>query len=83
MSEQRPEREVARLVLGADAELLPVVTGFVTATVMRAGLEEDAARRLACAAEVVCRNVVANAFGDEGARDGESGGPTTTKTATR
>ncbi len=58
-----PERSIAHVAVVADAEFLPPVTEFVRQTARRSGLQDEAAEHLKLAAEVVCRNVVENAFG--------------------
>jgi serine/threonine-protein kinase RsbW len=66
-----PEEQIARLVVAADAELLPPVADFVRQTARRLGLTGESAAHLQEAVEVVCRNVVENAFGpdDDGRYD--------------
>ena len=66
-----PEEQIACLTVAADAELLPPVADFVRQTARRLGLTGDAAAHLQEALEVVCRNVVENAFGpdDDGRYD--------------
>src|SRR5687767_4629162 len=51
--------------------MLPVVSGFVSATAARAGLPEADADHLARAVDVVARNVIDNAFESEGAGEYE------------
>jgi GNAT superfamily N-acetyltransferase len=66
-----PEEQIARLTVAADAELLPPVADFVRQTVRRLGLTGEAAAHLQRSVDVVCRNVVENAFGpgDDGRYD--------------
>jgi serine/threonine-protein kinase RsbW len=61
----KPERSIAHVASIADAEFLPPVTEFVRQTARRSGLQDKAAEHLKLAAEVVCRNVVENAFGPD------------------
>jgi serine/threonine-protein kinase RsbW len=62
------EELVARVTISADARLLPPVVGFVEQAARRMGLQDRAAEHLDQAVEVVCRNVIENAFepGEDG-----------------
>ncbi|HEX6710722.1 MAG TPA: ATP-binding protein [Rubrobacter sp.] len=63
------EKQVARVTVSADAELLPPVIGFVEQTTRRLGLVD--AGQIGAAAELVCRNIIQHAFGpgEEGTYD--------------
>ncbi len=62
------EELVARVTVSADAGLLPPVVRFVEQTTRRLGLRDKAADNLDQAVEMVCRNVIENAFepGEDG-----------------
>ena len=56
------EQLVARITITADAGYLPLVVDFVRQTAHRLGIRDEAAEHLDLAVEVVCRNIIENAF---------------------
>ncbi len=59
------EQPVARITITADAGYLLPIVNFVRQTAHRLGIRDEAAERLDLAVEVVCRNVIENAFGSD------------------
>src|SRR5919205_800559 len=64
----KPEQLVARVTVTTDTRLLQPIVDFVKQTAHRLGLQDRASEHLDQAVEVVCQNVIDNAFepGEEG-----------------